>query len=231
MERVQKLLSNYGYCSRRKGEKLIEEGRVTVNDKKVNIGDQATREDIIKVDGKIVKKENKVYIIFNKPPDCVTAVKDPKYKTVMDYIDIKERVYPVGRLDYDASGLLILTNDGEFANKLMHPRYEVKKTYVAKLDKPYTNNVVKKLERGIQLRDGKTRPAKVKRISDKVIEVEIHEGKHKIVKRMFKKLGFNVLGLERTKEGIFHLGDVKQGKYIYIKNKEKINKIKNLKSA
>ena len=124
MHRVQKLLSNYGYCSRRKAEEIIKQGRVRVNDKLITIGDKASEEDKIYVDDKLVEKEKKVYLMFNKPVKCVTALNDNKFKTVMDYIKIKERVFPIGRLDYLTSGLLLLTNDGDFANKIMHPRYK-----------------------------------------------------------------------------------------------------------
>ena len=125
--RIQKLMSNFGYCSRRRAEEIIQENRVKVNGKLITIGDKCKETDRISVDGIPIKKEIKVYLIFNKPPKCVTALKDEKYKTVMDYIKVKERVFPVGRLDFNTSGLLLLTNDGDFANKIMHPSNEIKK--------------------------------------------------------------------------------------------------------
>ena len=116
MDRVQKLLSNYGYCSRRKAEELIDAGKVKVNGEVISLGDKASLDDEISVNGKVVKGDRKVYLIFNKPPGCVTAVKDEHDKTIMDYIRVKERVFPVGRLDKNSTGILLLTNDGEFAN-------------------------------------------------------------------------------------------------------------------
>ena len=213
MHRVQKLLSNYGYCSRRKAEKLIEEGRVKVNNKVITIGDKAKETDKIYVDNILVQKEKKVYILFHKPLKCVTALTDPVFDTVMDHIDIKERVFPVGRLDYNTSGLLILTNDGDFANKIMHPRYEIKKTYLVGLYRPIDKNQIQRIEKGILLSDGKTSPAKVKQHEPALIEITIHEGKNRIIRRMLTKLGFKTKFLKRTKIGAYSLGNLKPGQY------------------
>ncbi len=221
MHRVQKLLSNYGYCSRRKAEELIIQGRVKVNSKLITIGDKASEDDKIYVDNKLVNKENKVYMIFNKPVGCVTALKDPHYKTIMHYINIKERVFPIGRLDFNTSGLLILTNDGDFANKIMHPRYEIKKTYRVEVNIPITEDSIRNIEKGIFLEDGKTSPAKVKKKLQRVIEITIHEGKNRIIRRMMKKLRYNVRYLERIKIGNLGLNGLKPGKYRILDNKEK----------
>lgn len=213
MHRVQKLLSNYGYCSRRKAEELIQDGRVMVNGKTITIGDKASEKDEISVDNKIINKEKKVYLVFNKPFGCVCALRDKKYKTVMSYIKIKERVFPVGRLDYNTEGLLLLTNDGDFANKIMHPRYEIKKTYLAELDKEINDKDISKIEEGVVLEDGKTSKSKVKRLHDKKVEITIHEGKNRIVRRIFKTLGYDVKKLKRIKIGNLKLGDLKPGEY------------------
>jgi len=218
--RVQKLLSNYGYCSRRNAEELIKEGRVKVNDRVISIGDKASYEDKIYVDGKLVEKEKKVYLIFNKPAGCVTALKDERFKTVMDYIKVKERVFPVGRLDYNTSGLLILTNDGDFANRVMHPRYEIKKTYFVKTDKAIKEKDLKGLEKGVELEDGVTSPAKVHKVSSNSAEIIIHEGKKRIVRRMFEKIGYKVAYLERIKIGGLELGSLKPGRYKFLSEKE-----------
>lgn len=220
MNRVQKLLSNYGYCSRRKAEELIEKGRVKVNSKVITLGDKASKKDRIEVDNKLIKPEKRVYLLFNKPLDCVTAVKDKKFKTVMDYINVKERVFPVGRLDHNTTGLLILTNDGDFANKVMHPSNEVNKTYYVKTSSPVGDSQITKIEKGIKLKDGKTSPAKVKRISQKEIEITIHEGKKRIIRRMMKKLNLGILELKRTRIGKLGLGNLEEGKYRKLKKEE-----------
>lgn len=204
MQRVQKILSNEGYCSRRKAETLIEEGKVKVNGRVIRLGDKAAEKDKITVEGKPLRKQRKTYIIFHKPIRCVTAVKDPKYETVMDHIKVKERVYPVGRLDYNTSGLLILTNDGDLANRIMHPKNEIKKTYVAELARTMSEKDADRLRSGIMLSDGKTHPAKVNRIKNSV-EITIHEGRNRIVRRMLNKLGYKVKSLQRTAIGNLRL--------------------------
>ena len=222
MQRVQKLLSNYGYCSRRKAEELIIAGKVKVNNKIITIGDKASEQDIISVDGKIVNKEKKVYLMLNKPVKCVTALNDPNHTTVMKYIKVKERVFPIGRLDFYTSGLLLLTNDGDFANNIMHPRYEIKKTYQVELDKPITKDSLIEIEKGIEIEDGKTSPTKAKKIKDNIVEITIHEGRNRIIRRMVKKLGYKVKYLERIKIGNLSLGNLGQGKYRELTKQEKI---------
>jgi len=224
MERVQKILSNRGFCSRRKAEELIKEGRVKVNGRVISIGDQATNKAEITVDNEPIDRPRRVYLMFNKPLKCVTAVTDTNLPTVMDYIDISERVFPVGRLDYDTTGLLLLTNDGDFANRVMHPRNEVKKTYQVKLTSTIRDEEIKQIREGISLRDGKTRPARVKKYDRKFLDVIIHEGKNQIIKRMFRKLGFRVKSLKRVAIGRLTLGKLKPGEYKELTKKE-IDKI------
>lgn len=220
MHRVQKLLSNYGYCSRDKAEILIKQGRVKVNKKPITIGDKASEKDDIHVDDKLVKPEKKVYLMFNKPLGCVTAINDKFYKTVMDYIKIKERVFPVGRLDKNTTGLLLLTNDGDFANRIMHPRYEVKKTYRVGLYNQIDSEKIRMIEKGIILEDGKTNPAIVDKISLNLIDITIHEGKNRIVRRMIEAIGLKVRSLERTRIGNLGL-DIMPGRYRNLRKGEK----------
>jgi len=214
--RVQKLLSNYGYCSRRKGERLIEDGRVRVNNKIITIGDKATEADKIFVDNKLVNKEKKVYIMFNKPVGCVTALTDDRYKTVMDFINIKQRIFPIGRLDYNTSGLLLLTNDGDFANKVMHPSNEINKTYLAGVDRKIQAIDIEDMEKGIHLEDGKTRPAMVRQLDSTHMEITIHEGKNRIIRRMLKELEFRVRFLKRVRIGRLNLADLREGEFKHV---------------
>jgi 23S rRNA pseudouridine2605 synthase len=220
MERVQKLLSNRGFCSRRKAEELIKEGRVKVNENIITIGDQATNKDKITVDDEPIDRERRVYLMLNKPRGCVTALKDDNLPTVMEYITIKERVFPVGRLDYDTTGLLLLTNDGDFANRVMHPRHEVKKTYQVKLNAPITEDEIRELKQGIYLRDGKTSPAKIKKYDRKFLDITIHEGKNQIIKRMIRKLGLKVSSLKRVSIGRLTLGKLKIGEFKELSKKD-----------
>ena len=215
-ERVQKLIANYGFISRRKAEVLIQEGRVKVNDKLVSIGDICSEEDVIYVDNKPIEKEKRVYLMFNKPVGCVTAVSDPKFKTVIDYIKIPERIFPVGRLDYNTSGLLILTNDGEFANKIAHPRYETKKTYLVNIDKAITNQQLNQIENGIIIEGIKTSKAQTKTRSPTQVEVTIHEGRNRIVRKIFHELGFRIKTIERIKIGNLSLGNLKLKTYRFL---------------
>ncbi len=220
MDRVQKLLANWGYCSRRKAEELIKQGRVSVNGKTITIGDQAGENDRISVDGKGVAKPKKIYLMFNKPTGCVTALKDPYKKTIMEYIKLRERVFPVGRLDFNTSGLLLLTNDGSFANQVMHPRYEVKKTYRVEINRPLTPEDRKSIEEGIMLGDNPTSRAEVRITSGSIVEISIHEGRNRIIRRMMKKLGYLVLSLSRVSVGGLTIGNLQPGKYRNLTPKE-----------
>lgn len=215
MQRIQKLLN----LPRRKAEELIKAGRVRVNDKIATLGEKASEEDKLYVDNKLISEEKKVYILFNKPVGCVTAASDKKFKTVLDYVKVKERIFPVGRLDYNTSGLLLLTNDGEFANKIAHPSHEIEKTYRVTLSKLISSEDIKKLERGVMLDDGLTSPAKVKRVAENVIDITIHEGKNRMVRRMVHSLGYAVKTLERVAIGKFTL-NLKAGEWKYLTGKE-----------
>lgn len=168
MERLQKVIARSGIASRRKAEQLILDGKVTVNGQVVTeLGTKVSDEDKVEVNGIPVEREEPIYILFYKPRGVISSVKDEKgRKVVTDYFrDFEQRIFPVGRLDYDTSGLLILTNDGDFANLLMHPRYEIDKVYVAKVKGIPERKELKQLEQGIMLEDGMTKPAKVKMLS------------------------------------------------------------------
>lgn len=226
MERLQKVIANSGYCSRRKAEELIKNGKVMVNGKKIEeLGFNVDGNDIITVENKILKKENKEYILLYKPRGVVTTTSDEKgRKTVLDLIETNKRLYPVGRLDYDTSGLLLLTNDGELTNILIHPKNEIDKVYIAKINGIMNGFEIKTLEKGVLIDGKKTAPCKVKvRKKEKdssIIELTIHEGKNHQVKKMFETIGFKVLKLKREKLAFLNLSGLKPGEYRYLSIKE-----------
>jgi 23S rRNA pseudouridine2605 synthase len=234
-ERIQKILARCGVASRRNAEELIVQGRVTVNGKTASLGMKADSDkDHIKVNGKLIKKhESTVLIMFNKPHKCITSMHDPQGRpTVKDFLKgVKTRVYPVGRLDYDAEGLVLLTNTGEFANAIMHPKKKIPKTYCVKIKGVLEEKQIQKLERGIKLEDGITAPAKIKKLrKEKVnswVDITIHEGRKHQVKRMFEKVGHPVLKLKRTKIDGLSIGSLPVGRYRYLIPEE----IKRLKAA
>lgn len=232
--RLNKYLADCGVGSRRACDKLIEEGKVKVNDKVANVTTQVEEGDKVSVNGKRIGSGKKLtYLMLHKPKGCVTTVTDDLgRKTVMDFVqDIHSRVYPVGRLDYDTEGLLLLTNDGDLANKLTHPSNEVPKTYVARISGELSQADVYQLEKGV-LVDGKvTAPALVKILQGDVhhtrVEITIHEGRNRQVKKMFEAVGKEVEFLKRVAVGELHLGGLQRGKYRFLTEKE-INYLKTL---
>jgi 23S rRNA pseudouridine2605 synthase len=225
MERLQKVIAQAGVTSRRKAEALIVAGRVKVDGKVVReLGIKVKGDQRIDVDGITISKEDKVYYLLNKPKNCLCTVTDDRERsTVIDIIDTDKRIFPVGRLDFDTTGLLILTNDGEFSNELTHPRYHVPKTYEATINGIMTLDQIKGIQRGLMLEDGLTMPAKlevkktnpVKKIS--ALEIRISEGKNRQVKRMFEHFGFEVIRLHRKKIANLDLRGLNQGDYRKLK--------------
>ncbi len=220
MERLQKVIAHAGLASRRKAEELILNGRVKVNGKvEKELGVKVGPSDRIEVDGIPVEREEPVYFLLYKPRGVISSVKDDKgRKTVTDFFaHIPQRIYPVGRLDYDTSGALLMTNDGEFANLLMHPSSEVDKVYVAKVKGIPSREQLRSLEKGIRLEDGKTAPARAKMLSlDKkkqtaIVEIIIHEGRNRQVRRMFEAIGHQVLKLKRERYGNLTLQGLSAG--------------------
>lgn len=236
MERLQKYISESGYASRRKAEELILNKKVLVDGKLVTtLGTKVTGKEEIIVEGNILKKEDKEYYLLYKPRGVVTTAKDDKNrKTVIDLINTDKRIYPVGRLDYDTTGVLLLTNDGEFANIMMHPSNKVDKVYVAKIKGIIKGESIHKLENGVLIDGIKTKKARVKLKKynkDKdtsIVQITIHEGKNHQVKRMFEEVGYPVIKLKREKEGIFDLKGLKSGEYRKLSPKE-VSKVYNLK--
>ena len=222
MERLQKVMAQAGIASRRKSEEYITEGRVKVNGIVVTeLGTKVSEDDYIEVDDKPIRQERKVYFLMNKPRNCVTTVSDDRNRpTVMDYLkDINVRVYPVGRLDFDTTGALILTNDGKLTNLLTHPSSEVNKTYIATCKGIATDEDLEPLRKGVMLEDGRTSPAKVEILKineDKntsIIKIVIHEGRNREVKRMMEYVGYEVIKLNREGIGNLTTKGLYQGQY------------------
>ncbi|MDO4681041.1 MAG: pseudouridine synthase [Aerococcus sp.] len=208
MERLQKVIAHAGVASRREAEKMIQAGRVKVNGEVVReLGTKVTQTDQIEVDQIPIYKEEPVTFLFNKPDGVVSTVSDDKgRKTVLDYFkSVKQRIYPIGRLDYHTTGILLLTNDGELANGLMHPSSEVEKVYVAKVEGIPTDSDLEPLRRGVKIDGRKTSPAKVNLLKNKAatknatVQITIHEGRNRQVRKMFEAIGLPVKRLARTR--------------------------------
>jgi len=224
MMRLQKYLSEAGFCSRRHGEELILAGRVCVNGAVVaKLGTKIDPEkDIVEVGGsRIEAKNDLIYIALNKPKGYVTTCSRERDKIVLDLIDIPERVYPVGRLDKDSSGLLLLTNDGRLHNILSHPSFDHEKEYEVVVSRPVADDVLDKMASGIHLSDGRTRPAQVKRISSDRFRIVLKEGRNRQIRRMVEKVGNRVKELKRIRISNIKLGGLKEGCWRYLTEKEK----------
>lgn len=221
-ERLQKVMANAGVASRRASEKLILAGKVMVNGQIVTeLGTKVTGADVILVNGQAIDQEKKAYYLFYKPRGVISAVSDDKgRKVVTDYFEeIPERLYPVGRLDYDTSGLLLMTNDGQLANALMHPRFKVDKVYVAKVKGLVQTEDLKRLRQGLVVDGKKTAKAKAKLLKqDKakeisLVQLTIHEGRYHQVKKMFEALGYRVSKLKRERYAFLDLSGLTSGDY------------------
>ena len=229
MERISKIISNSGYTSRRNAEKLISDGKVKVNGEIATIGQKASINDVITIDDKIIDQNNinYEYYILNKPRGVISTSSDEKgRKTVVDLINTKARVYPVGRLDYDTTGAIILTNDGELTNKLIHPKNNIDKIYLAKVKGIITGNDIHKLENGVKIDNFKTSPARVKlksfdkKTNTSMVLLTIHEGHNHQVKKMFEVIGFDVIKLTRLSFAGIDVKSLKSGEYRRLSLKE-----------
>ncbi|ATP39590.1 pseudouridine synthase [Solibacillus sp. R5-41] len=223
MERLQKVIAYAGVASRRKAEQLIVEGKVKVNGKVIReLGTKVANSDTIEVEGVKLEKEDKVYFLLYKPRGYISAVTDDKgRKTVTDIFKkhVHQRIFPVGRLDYDTTGLLLMTNDGEFSNLMTHPKFKIDKTYIARVKGVPTKQGLMKLQGGIKLEDGKTAPARVSMTSfdesagKAICEITIHEGRNRQVRRMFEAIGTPVVKLKRERFAFLDLSNLIAGEY------------------
>lgn len=229
MERIQKVIAQSGYCSRRKAEELISAGKVFVNGEKITeMGVKVNYDDYIVVEGKELNtKEDKVYYLLNKPRGVVTTTSDEKNrKTVLDLIEEEKRIYPVGRLDYDTTGVLLLTNDGELTNLLIHPKNKVEKYYVAKLEGIPTKEELTRLLKGVVIDDHKVKAVKVKlkKLNKKTnvsfVDIVINDGRNHQVKKMFEAIGYEVMKLKREKFAFLTVNGLSTGEYRQLSVKE-----------
>jgi 23S rRNA pseudouridine2605 synthase len=230
MERLQKVLAQAGLGSRRKCEEIIRAGRVEVNGRKVTeLGVKVDpHADAITVDGREIHSQNKIYLLLHKPKGVITSVKDPQgRKVVTDYIKgVSQRVYPVGRLDYDTEGLLLLTNDGEFANLMTHPRHHIPKTYHATVRGIPHGSILDKLKEGIDLEDGRTAPAEAEYLdihpekNETILSITIYEGRNRQVRRMLEAVSCPVIRLKRVKFGPLSLAGLSRGKFRHLTAEE-----------
>ena len=221
--RLNKYIASTGACSRRKAEEYIISGRVSINGKIVTeLGTQVGSNDVVCIDGKeIVLEERKVYIMLNKPIGYVTTAKEQfNRKSVLDIVKVKERIYPVGRLDMDSEGLLLLTNDGDFANNIIHPTKHIAKRYEVLLKEEITETMIKKLRDGVDIGGYTTRRAVIEKIKDNIVHITITEGKNRQVRRMCEAVGNKVLNLKRIAIGNLELGNLKNGAYIELSEKD-----------
>ena len=229
MERLQKAIAASGYTSRRKAEELIVQGRVKVNGEVVSeLGFKVKKGDLIMVDDKALEGENKVYYVFYKPKNCICTLSDELGRqTVIDYFpEVKERIYPVGRLDYDTTGVLLMSNDGEFANLMMHPSSHLEKIYEVTITGLISGESIKKLEKGVYLEGVKTLPCKIKVVGKDtehkttMLMIKLIEGKNRQVKKMFESMGHRVKRLHRIQVGFINLKGLKPGEYRILKPQE-----------
>ncbi len=233
--RINRYIASVGVCSRRKADELIANGNVKINGEVVTrLGTDVGEHDIVEVNGRRIKsEEKKVYVAVNKPLGYITSMNDEKNRaTVADLVtDIQERIFPVGRLDYNTTGLIIMTNDGDLAYRISHPKHQIYKTYVVKAEGVVSNAKISKLRRGVDIGGFVTSPAKVRVIKQlknvTIIEIMIREGKNRQVRKMFSAVGSRVLELERTAIGEIKLGRLMEGHYRKL-TREEIEYLKNM---
>jgi pseudouridine synthase len=221
--RLQKFLSQAGICSRRKGEEYIKAGLIRVNNTVVTeLGTKIDPlNDRVEFKGEIVKPKNDlVYIAINKPKGYVTSCSQPGEKIVLDLIDIPQRVYPIGRLDKDSTGLLILTNDGDLHHRLLHPSFDHEKEYDVTVSKPITDGALKNIADGMPMMGTKTRPARITRISSRRFHVVLKEGKNRQIRRMVRKVGSHVIRLKRLRISKIKLNNLEEGAWRYLTERE-----------
>jgi len=214
-QRINKYLAEAGYCSRRRADELIKAGQVFINGVKAELGSRVEENDEVGVKGQKIKKikDQKIYLAYHKPVGVICTADQSKKDNIIDEINLKERIFPVGRLDVLSSGLIFLTNDGEFANRVSHPRYGHQKEYEVEAAKAITDSQISKLKQGIRLREGLAKADKIDRQSSQVIRLTIHQGLNRQIRRMGEAVGLEVKRLKRVGIGKIGLGSLAVGKW------------------
>lgn len=234
--RLNKYIAQAGVCSRRKADELITEGRVTVNDERIlEHGVQVDDEDLVSVDGEVIRLEKKMeYYLFRKPKSVITSVTDDRERqTVIEFINSSSRLYPVGRLDFQTSGVLLITNDGEFCNKLSHPSFSIDKVYDVKLNHRLSETEIQTLRDGVEIDGKKTHKCDIENVSDKndfVLRMTIHEGRNRQIRKMIETTGAKVRKLDRISYAGLSYKGLRSGEYRDLTKKE-IRDLKELKST
>ncbi|MGC6489966.1 MAG: 23S rRNA pseudouridine(2604) synthase RluF [Flavobacteriales bacterium] len=220
--RINKFLSEAGYCSRRAADKLIEQGRVTINDQVPPMGTKIMNGDIVKVDGKTIQKsmEKPIYLALNKPRGivCTTDTRVEK-NNIIDFMNYPKRIFPIGRLDKDSEGLILMTNDGDIVNKILRARNNHEKEYIVQVNKPINNKFIKKMSQGVPILETITRPCRVNQIGTKKFKIILTQGLNRQIRRMCEYLGYEVIRLKRIRIMNIHL-DLEMGKYRDLKSSE-----------
>lgn len=228
---INKYISNAGYCSRREADRIIKAGRVKINQKIATVLDKVSDTDRVFIDSKAIKptSNQKIYLAFNKPFGVISTTDDKSPNNIMGYIKLKERVYPIGRLDVKSTGLILLTNDGDIVNQILKSK-TVEKEYVVKVDRVLTDNFLAKISKGVVMDGRLTLPAKIKKISSKIFQITIVEGRKRQIRRICERFRYNVLELKRIRIGKIEIGNIPEGKYIEIAS-DKIYDLLELKNS
>ena len=214
-EKIQKFVANAGICSRRKCEDLVREGKIKINDRKAKIGDRVSKNDKIYYRGKLICADQEMaYYVFYKPRGVISSMTSRQGKSIKDFItDIPGKVYPVGRLDKESEGLILLTNDGEWANKIMHPSQSHEKEYIVRTNDPIDREILEDFKRGIRVDGVKLRPVRSKNIEKNQVNLILKQGINRQIRKMFEKYGLEIVYLKRIRVDKYKLGNLNPGKY------------------
>lgn len=220
--RINKFISETGYCSRREADKLVESGRVTINGERAVLGSQAVPEDEVRIDGKLLETGSKiVYIALNKPVGITSTTEGHIQGNIVDFVGHHERIFPIGRLDKDSEGLILLTNDGDIVNKILRSEGKHEKEYVVTVDRPITSSFLTGMSSGVKILGGKTLPCEVTRITERVFRMILTEGKNRQIRRMCSAFGYEVRRLQRIRIMNIRLGALQTGQWRDLSPQEK----------